>query len=210
MSILSLWGCNNIHLSLTHWNKPNLKISAIVLFDFKATLYHPELPGVASLRKLQTNPRIHGCDIVLRKNTIDTIEVLYSYLADMASPTQMHNVLCGSVTIEARFTASSRRSGSHIGIGPISTGPVTAESEECCGRRCMYRMHCIRCSHFKVDDVSALEPSSKPPVRIVEDNVTASLHQQRTMYGLDAVTTQRGFASAGGHKHSAGLNTVWL
>jgi hypothetical protein len=22
--------------------------------------------------------------------------------------------------------------------------------------------HCIRCSHFKVDDVSALEPSSKP------------------------------------------------
>jgi hypothetical protein len=40
--------------------------------------------------------------------------------------------------------------------------------------------HCIRCSHFKVDDVSALEPSSKPPVRIVEDNVTASLHQQRT------------------------------
>jgi hypothetical protein len=40
--------------------------------------------------------------------------------------------------------------------------------------------HCIRCSHFKIDDVSALEPSSKPPVRIVEDNVTASLHQQRT------------------------------
>jgi hypothetical protein len=40
--------------------------------------------------------------------------------------------------------------------------------------------HCIRCSHFKVDDVSALEPSSKLPVRIVEDNVTASLHQQRT------------------------------
>jgi hypothetical protein len=41
--------------------------------------------------------------------------------------------------------------------------------------------HCIRCSHFKVDDVSrALEPSSKPPVRIVEDNVTSSLHRQRT------------------------------
>jgi hypothetical protein len=39
--------------------------------------------------------------------------------------------------------------------------------------------HCIRCSHFKVDDVNALEPSSKPPVHIVEDNVTASLHQQR-------------------------------
>jgi hypothetical protein len=35
---------------------------------------------------------------------------------------------------------------------------------------------CIRRSHFKVDDVSALEPSSKPPVHIVEDNVTASLH----------------------------------
>jgi hypothetical protein len=70
--------------------------------------------------------------------------------------------------------------------------------------------HFIRCSHFKVDDVRSLEPSSKPPVRIVEDNVTASLHQQHTRYGLDAVTTQRGFASAGGHKHSAGLNTVWL
>jgi hypothetical protein len=38
--------------------------------------------------------------------------------------------------------------------------------------------HCIRCSHFKVDDVSALEGISKPPVRTVEDNVTASLHQQ--------------------------------
>jgi hypothetical protein len=32
--------------------------------------------------------------------------------------------------------------------------------------------HC----HFKVDDVSALEAISKPPVRIVEDNVAASLH----------------------------------
>jgi hypothetical protein len=31
----------------------------------------------------------------------------------MASPTQMHNVLCRSVTIEARLTASSRSSGSH-------------------------------------------------------------------------------------------------
>jgi hypothetical protein len=28
----------------------------------------------------------------------------------------------------------------HIGIGPISAGPVTAESEERCGRRCLYRM----------------------------------------------------------------------
>jgi hypothetical protein len=27
-----------------------------------------------------------------------------------------------------------------IGIGPISTGPVTAESGERCGRLCMYRM----------------------------------------------------------------------
>jgi hypothetical protein len=36
--------------------------------------------------------------------------------------------------------------------------------------------HCIRFSHLKVDDVRALEPSSKLPVRIVEDNVTASLH----------------------------------
>jgi hypothetical protein len=44
----------------------------------------------------------------------------------------------------------------------------------------LLKPHCIRFSHFKVDDVGALEPSSKPPVRIVEDNVTASLHQQRT------------------------------
>jgi hypothetical protein len=33
--------------------------------------------------------------------------------------------------------------------------------------------HCIQCCHFKVDDVSALEAISKPPVRIVEDNITA-------------------------------------
>jgi hypothetical protein len=44
---------------------------------------HPELPGVASLRKLQTNPRIHGWDVVVSTNTIDTIELLYSYLAGM-------------------------------------------------------------------------------------------------------------------------------
>jgi hypothetical protein len=57
----------------------------------------------------------------------------------MASPTQMHNVLCRSVTIEARYTASSRSSGSHRNW-TVSTGPVTAESEERCGRRYMYRM----------------------------------------------------------------------
>jgi hypothetical protein len=72
--------------------------------------------------------------------------------------------------------------------------------------------HCIRCSHFKVDDVSALEPSSKPPVHIVEDNVTQrhciSNVRHDPGYGLDAVTTWRGFASAGRHKHLAGLNTV--
>jgi hypothetical protein len=33
---------------------------------------------------------------------------------------------------------------------------------------------------YKVDDVSALEASSNRSVRIVEDNVTASLHQQHT------------------------------
>jgi hypothetical protein len=45
--------------------------------------------------------------------------------------------------------------------------------------KCWLKPHChdcIRCSHFKVDDVSALEASSKPPVCILEDNVTASLH----------------------------------
>jgi hypothetical protein len=29
-------------------------------------------------------------------------------------------------------------------------------------------------------------------------------------YGLDAITTQHGFAFAGGHKHSSELNKVWL
>jgi hypothetical protein len=41
----------------------------------------------------------------------------------------------------------------------------------------------IRCSHFKVDDVSALEAISKLPVRIVEDNVTAL-----AMYAMTLVT----------------------
>jgi hypothetical protein len=41
--------------------------------------------------------------------------------------------------------------------------------------------HCIRFNHFKVDDVRALEPSSKPPVRIVEDNVTASATYAMTL-----------------------------
>jgi hypothetical protein len=50
------------------------------------------------------------------------------------------------------------------------------------------RLYCIRCSHFKIDDVSALEASSKPPVRIVEDNVTASLHRQRFTYAMTLVT----------------------
>jgi hypothetical protein len=45
----------------------------------------------------------------------------------------------------------------------------------------LLKPHCIRCSHFKViDDVSALEASSKPPVRIVEDNGAAPQHWQRT------------------------------
>jgi hypothetical protein len=44
----------------------------------------------------------------------------------------------------------------------------------------LLKPHYIRCSHFKVDDVSALEASSNRSVRIVEDNFTASLHQQRT------------------------------
>jgi hypothetical protein len=48
----------------------------------------------------------------------------------------------------------------------------------------------------------------KTTVRIVEDNVS-NLHHDPG-YGLDVVTTWREFASAGGHKHSAGLNTVWL
>jgi hypothetical protein len=56
-----------------------------------------------------------------------------------------------------------------------------SDDYHCVGHRYL-KPHCIRCSHFKVDDVGALEPSSKPPVRIVEDNVTASLHQQRTPF----------------------------
>jgi hypothetical protein len=55
--------------------------------------------------------------------------------------------------------------------------------------------HCIQCSYFKVDDVSEFEASSEPPVHIVEDNVTASLHhgisnvRHDPGYDLDAVTT---------------------
>jgi hypothetical protein len=41
--------------------------------------------------------------------------------------------------------------------------------------------HCIQCSHFKVDDVSALEASSNQSVRIVEDNVTASATYAMTL-----------------------------
>jgi hypothetical protein len=53
-----------------------------LLFQFNH-FQHPDLPGVTSLRKLQTNPRIHGWDIVSRTNTTDTMELLYSYLAGM-------------------------------------------------------------------------------------------------------------------------------
>jgi hypothetical protein len=38
--------------------------------------------------------------------------------------------------------------------------------------------------HTLMTFASALEPSSKPPVRIVEDNVAASLHQQRTFWAI--------------------------
>jgi hypothetical protein len=50
--------------------------------------------------------------------------------------------------------------------------------------------HCIRCSHFKVDDVGALEPSSKPPVRIVETSKHNCISNVRhdPGYGLNAVT----------------------
>jgi hypothetical protein len=47
----------------------------------------------------------------------------------------------------------------------------------------LLKPHCIRCSHFKVDDVRALEANSKPPVRIVEDGVTALV-----MYAMTLVT----------------------
>jgi hypothetical protein len=59
-----------------------------------------------------------------------------------------------------------------IHVHNFTTGPILKNP--------ILKPHCIRCSHCKVDDVSALEPSSKPPLRIVEDNVTATLHQQRT------------------------------
>jgi hypothetical protein len=51
----------------------------------------------------------------------------------------------------------------------------------------LLKPHCIRCSHFKVDDVSALEAISKLPVHIAEDNVTASLHPLAT-YAMTLVT----------------------
>jgi hypothetical protein len=57
--------------------------------------------------KLRTNPRTHGWEIVSR-----ITQKNYSYLVGMmTSPTQcsvgvMYNVVCRSMTIEARFTAS--------------------------------------------------------------------------------------------------------
>jgi hypothetical protein len=58
----------------------------------------------------------------------------------MVLPTQMHNVLCRSVTIEARFTASSRSSaGSHRDWTDLYRAS-NSRVEERCGRRCMYRM----------------------------------------------------------------------
>jgi hypothetical protein len=51
--------------------------------DVNVHLLHPELPGVVSLRQTQTNPRLHGWDIVSRTNTMDIVELLYSYLAGM-------------------------------------------------------------------------------------------------------------------------------
>jgi hypothetical protein len=65
--------------------------------------------------KLRTYPRLHGRDSVSRTNTIDAIELLYSYLTGMNGVAYtMHNVLCRSMTTEARFTASSRSSGPHL------------------------------------------------------------------------------------------------
>jgi hypothetical protein len=46
----------------------------------------------------------------------------------MVSPTQLQNVLCRYVTIEARFILPPVEAVARIGIGPISTGPVTADS----------------------------------------------------------------------------------
>jgi hypothetical protein len=89
-----------------------LRYNGSVVSTFILSYHHPELPGVASLRQLRTNPRLHGRDSVSRTTAIDTIELLYSYLARMKGVAyKMHNVLCRSVTIEARFTASSRSSG---------------------------------------------------------------------------------------------------
>jgi hypothetical protein len=51
----------------------------------------------------------------------------------------------------------------------------------------MLKPHCIRSSHFKVDDVSALEASSKPPVRIVEDK-RRSVPALIVMYAMTLVT----------------------
>jgi hypothetical protein len=73
-----------------------------------------------------------------------TQETQWSYcirtsLAWMASPTQMHNVLCRYVTIEARFTASSRSSGSHRDWTDLYRAS-NIRVEERCGRRTIYRM----------------------------------------------------------------------
>jgi hypothetical protein len=58
--------------------------------------------------------------------------------------------------------------------------PWTLSLDFFCGAQCL-KPHCIRCSHFKVDDVSAVEASSNRSVRIVEHSVTASATYAMTL-----------------------------
>jgi hypothetical protein len=70
----------------------------------------------------------------------------------MVSPTQMHNALCRSVTIEARLSAPSRSSGSHRDWTDLYRAS-NSRVEERCGRRYMYRMIYIgRTSYYLTTD----------------------------------------------------------
>jgi hypothetical protein len=97
---------------------------------FIALLHHPTTCGSATPSNYGTNPRIQRWEIVARTNTIDTIELLYSYLAGMNDfAYTMHNVLCRSVTIEARYCLQSKQQA-RIGNRPLYPGvsPVVLRS----------------------------------------------------------------------------------
>jgi hypothetical protein len=77
---------------------------------------HPELPGgsVTPSNYGLTPGYMAGTMCVENQHNRHNTDIVFvPRWHKMASPTQMHNASCRSVTIEARFTAYSRSSGSH-------------------------------------------------------------------------------------------------